>query len=127
MNVSRLLAAAVPLLMLAACEDSTHPCQLDDCTTHGTTPTINAATLAQTCASCHGAGFRGNPSAPTPTPNLSVVQSYTTQQFDVLLAAGVKADGAAGNPRMLESTRTFGPAERTALYEYLRAYTTNEF
>ncbi len=131
MRIVCALAAALPLLVAAACSDNNpaQPCSAEGaCGPHQvvTPGTPQGQILANTyCAGCHGANFRGD--AAVQSPSLSVVKTYAYDQFDLLVTTGQKlAGGTVDDVMTATGISALTPADRAALYGYLSTYVNDQ-
>jgi len=120
-------AVALPVIVLAACADSSTPDRvlapvapeaMDPLATRG-------RVIAQTvCAECHGADFSGAVVGETACPGLSAVKPYSLAQFNTLLVLGVARDGDRIDA-LMAATTSLDEEDRTALYHYFIRYVDN--
>ena len=120
MRYLKLLGAALPLMMMAACEDDS----LDSIRSWGLTAPVVASrgeVLARTsCAPCHGADFRGDQSGRTGAPDLRLVTGHSPEEFDRLLCTGAARAGDPINVDMVAvGLGQLPEGDRLALYRYL--------
>lgn len=125
-------AAALPLLLVVACEHNpAQPCAADgQCPPSQVAPPSapRGQVLANLyCAGCHGANYRGGVCTAGEAPSLSVVKSYSPSEFDLLLTTGQASGGGVVDDVMTGTgVSTLAQSDREALYSYLATYVNDQ-
>lgn len=117
MSTLRFLSALLPIMALAACEDSTSPSAATEVSMVKSRGELIAR---EACAQCHGPDFYGQTVGAMTCPSLSVVMSLSFDAFDAKLTEMTAGEDAAmaAAAAVIQALST---EDRRALHLYLAA------
>ncbi len=117
MSTLRFLSALLPIMALAACEDSTSPSAATEVSMVKSRGELIAR---EACAQCHGPDFYGQTVGSMACPSLSVVMSLSFDAFDAKLTEMTAGEDAA-MAAAAAVIQALSPEDRRALHLYLAA------
>lgn len=120
MSTLRFLSALLPIMALAACEDSTISSAASAPTEVSMAKSRGELIAREACAQCHGPDFYGQTVGSMTCPSLSVVMSLSFDAFDAKLTEMTSGEDAAmaAAAAVIQALST---EDRRALHLYLAA------